>query len=162
MAVSTLVVVLCRLLLMRGDSAGRGVIVAAARCRTDMERLLEKYPPQRFLDGLSDGFYFDDNFRVRWPASYQSMADGGGNEAAAHFGPRPIVPSARVSTGPDEHPLSTFKRRDAYQPMTQHLLQDSAMYFKPEAFRQMPDERVAEAVAAKQAESAAAMAAGKK
>ena len=126
-----------------------------------MEALLEKHPPQRFLDCFSDGFYFDDDFRIRWPASYQSLVDGTGDEGAAHFQQGPIVAAARTAAVAGEHPLSPKKMEDAYLPMTKHLLQDSGAYFRPDAFTELPDEKIAAAVAAKHAESAAAMAAGR-
>jgi hypothetical protein len=113
-----------------------------------MEELVKKHPPVHFLDAHSDGFFFDQDFKVQWPPSYQALVDassGVSHRRVLTHPPLVATPKHAVhaENGAETHPLNPFSFKDAYLPMSQHLLQNSSSYFKPGTFRPTADELVA-------------------
>jgi hypothetical protein len=113
-----------------------------------MEKLTKENPPVHFLDAHSDGFYFDKDFKIQWPPSYQSLVDASPADVSGRrvLTPAPFVAvpkHAPSNNGAETHPLNPLSFEDAYLPMSQHLLQNSSLYFRPGTFRPTADELAA-------------------
>ena len=101
-------------------------------CRRDIEELFMEHRPKMFLDGSNAGFGFDDDFKLVWPESYDSIVqDGDAIKKGRRHAATPLAGPSTYWQGQSKIAINPVPV-GMYTPEP-HLELDMTV-FKPEAF----------------------------